>query len=151
MIWSCQLLFSFSTLSIPRTVQWDKVKSKVPFSIRCHSFKLMCHQLHFLQLTNGSSVNFPLWVREICSSRVQLFATPWTVVLQASLSMESSRQECWNGLPFPSPGDLPDPRIEPGSPALQADSLSSESLGKPQFSSLSDTEVSKTFIRCDHM
>ena len=42
-------------------------------------------------------------------SRVQLFATPWTVTYQAPLSMGLSRQECWSGLPFPSPGDLPDP------------------------------------------
>ena len=49
--------------------------------------------------------------------------TPWTVSPQASLSMEFSRQGYWSGLPFPSPGDLPDPGIEPGSPALQADSL----------------------------
>ena len=48
---------------------------------------------------------------------------------QAPLSMGFSRQEYWSGLPFPSPGDLPDPGIEPGSPALQADSLSSEQLG----------------------
>ena len=54
-------------------------------------------------------------------SSVQLFATPWTVAHQASLSMEFSRQEYWSGLPFPSPGDLPDPGIEPGSPSLQAD------------------------------
>ena len=54
-------------------------------------------------------------------SHVQLFAIPWTVVYQASLSMGFSRQEYWSGLPFPSPGDLPDPGIEPGSPALQAD------------------------------
>ena len=45
--------------------------------------------------------------------------------------MEFSRQEYWSGLPFPSPGDLPDPGIEPGSPALQADSLPSEPPGKP--------------------
>ena len=57
-------------------------------------------------------------------SRVQLFATPWTVAHQAPLSMGFSRQEYWSGLPFPSRGDLPDPGIEPGSPALQADSLS---------------------------
>ena len=47
--------------------------------------------------------------------------------------MEFSRQEYWSGLPFPSPGDLPDPGIEPGSPALQADSLPSEPRGKPKF------------------
>ena len=51
-------------------------------------------------------------------SRVRLFATPWTVAYQASPSMGFSRQEYWSGLPFPSPGDLPDPGIEPGSPAL---------------------------------
>ena len=56
-------------------------------------------------------------------SRVRLFATPWTVVYQAPLSMGFSRQECRSGLPFPSPGDLPDPGIEPGSPTLQADAL----------------------------
>ena len=59
-------------------------------------------------------------------SYVQLFATLWTIARQASLSMEFSRQEYWNGLPFLSPGDLPDPGMEPGSPALQADSLQTE-------------------------
>ena len=63
-------------------------------------------------------------------SRVQLFATEWTVALQAPLSMVSSRQECWSGLPFPPPGDLPDPGIESGSSTLQADSLPSEPPGK---------------------
>ena len=57
--------------------------------------------------------------------------TAWTVAHQAPLSMEFSRQEYWSRLPFPSPGDLPDPRIELGSPALQADSLPSEPPGKP--------------------
>ena len=56
-------------------------------------------------------------------SRVQLFATPWTVAHQAPQSMEFSRQEYRSGLPFPSPGDLPDPGIEPGSPALQTDAF----------------------------
>ena len=56
---------------------------------------------------------------------------PWTVACQAPLSMEFSRQEYWSGLPFPSSGDLPDPGIEPGSPAFQADSLTSEPSGKP--------------------
>ena len=51
-------------------------------------------------------------------SRVQLFATPSTVAYQAPPSMGLSRQEYWSRLPFPSPGDLPDPGIEPGSPAL---------------------------------
>ena len=64
-------------------------------------------------------------------SRVRLFGTPWTVAYQAPLSMEFSRQEYWSGLPFPSPGDLPDPGIKPGSPALQADALPSQPSGKP--------------------
>ena len=51
-------------------------------------------------------------------SRVQLFATPWTVAYQAPLSMGFSRQLYWSGLPFPSPRDLPNPEIEPGSPML---------------------------------
>ena len=63
-------------------------------------------------------------------SHVRLFATPWTVAYKSPLSMEFSRQEYWNGLPFPSPGDLPDPGIEPGSPTLQADALPSEPSGK---------------------
>ena len=64
-------------------------------------------------------------------SRVQLFATPWTVAYQAPPSMGFSRQEYWSGMLFPSPGDLPDAGIEPGSPAFQADTLTSEPLGKP--------------------
>ena len=59
------------------------------------------------------------------------FAIPWTVVYQASLSMGFSRQEYWSGLPFPSPGGLPDPAIEPKSSALQADALPSEPPRKP--------------------
>ena len=66
-------------------------------------------------------------------SRVQLFVTPWTVAYQAPLSMGFSRQECWSGLPFPSPGDLPNPGIELSSPALQADALPSEPPGKPRL------------------
>ena len=57
---------------------------------------------------------------------VQLFVTPWTVAHQAPLSTGFSGQEYWSGLPFPSPGDLPNPGIEPRSPALRADSLSFE-------------------------
>ena len=66
-------------------------------------------------------------------SRVQLFATPWTVAHQAPPSMGFSRQEYWSGLPLPSPGDLPDPGIEPRSPALEADALTCEPPGKPLY------------------
>ena len=63
-------------------------------------------------------------------SRVRLFATPWTVANQAPPSMGFSRQEYWSGVPFPSPGDLPDPGIEPRSSTLQADALTSEPPGE---------------------
>ena len=63
-------------------------------------------------------------------SRVRLFVALWTVAYQASPSMGFSRQEYWSGLPFPSPGDLPDPGIKPGSPALEADALTFEPPGK---------------------
>ena len=64
-------------------------------------------------------------------SCVQLFATPWTVAHQAPPSMGFSRPESWSGCPFPSPVDLPDPGIEPRSPTLWAEALTSELPGKP--------------------
>ena len=70
-------------------------------------------------------------VKKWSRSVIWLFATPWTITYQAPPSMGFSRQECWTGLPFPSPGYLPDPGIEPGSPALQAEALPSEPPGKP--------------------
>ena len=66
-------------------------------------------------------------------SRVRLFATLWTLAYQASQSMGFSRQEYWSGLLFASPGDFPNPGIEPGSPALQADTLPTEPPGKPKL------------------
>ena len=65
-------------------------------------------------------------------SCVRLFAIPWTVAYHAPPSTGFSRQEYWTGLPFPSPEALPDPGIEPGSPALQVHALPSEPLGKSQ-------------------
>ena len=61
------------------------------------------------------------------------FAALWTVAHQAPLSMEFSRQEYWSGLPYPSPGDLLNPGIEPWSPALQGSALLSEPPGKPHI------------------
>ena len=81
-----------------------------------------------LELTDTKLIAFSSVQSLSC---VRLFATPWTVAHQAPPSMGFSRQEHWSGLPFPSPGDLPDPGIEPRSPALQADTLSSEPPGKP--------------------
>ena len=77
-------------------------------------------------------------------SRVRLFATPWTVANGAPPSMGFSRQEYWSGLPFPSPGDLPDPGIEPGSPALQADALPSEPPGKSYVESIGECKAKRS-------
>ena len=88
------------------------------------------------------NINVFFWVHWSSSryslSRVQLFVTPWTIGRQAPLSMGFSRQEYWNGLPFPSPGDLPNPGIELGFPALQADSLPSGPPAKPRAASKQD-------------
>ena len=70
------------------------------------------------------------WLGGLVAKSCPTLATPWTVAYQAPLSMGFSRQEYWSGLPFPSPGDLPDPGIEPRSPAWQAGSLPSELQGK---------------------
>ena len=70
-------------------------------------------------------------VHGVAKSWTRLFVTPWSVDHQAPLSKGFSRQEYWRGLPCPPPGDLSDPGIEPLSPALQVDSLSSEPPGKP--------------------
>ena len=80
-----------------------------------------------------SSINkkaYSLKMKVKSLSHVQLFVTPWTVAYQAPLSIGFSRQEYLSGLPFPSPGDLPNPGIEPGSLSLQADALPSEPPGK---------------------
>ena len=67
-------------------------------------------------------------------SHVRLFATPWTVARQVPLSMGFSRQEYWNGLPFPPPEDLPNPGTEPSSPALAGGFFTAEPPGKPKCS-----------------
>ena len=66
-----------------------------------------------------------------CFSHVQLFATLWTIAHQTPLSMGFSKQEYWNGLPFPSPGDLPSPGIEPVSPEVVGRFLTTVPRGKP--------------------
>ena len=85
-------------------------------------------------------------------SPVQPFSTPWTVAYQAPPSVGFSRQECWSGLPFPSSGDLPNPGIEPGSPALQADALPSAPPGKPNSLATIVCEVTQSCpTLCDPM
>ena len=93
------------------------------------------HNLHKIHC-----VQSPLLSLKVKSlSRVRLLATPWTVAHQAPPSTGFSRQQYWSGLPFPSPGDLPDPGIEPRSPALQADALTSEPVPSSDFHHFSRT------------
>ena len=92
-------------------------------------WKTQCTAIHFVHFACKKFPEEPSEVKPL--SRVRLFVTPWTVACQISPSMEFPRQEYWSGLPFPSPGDLPSPRIEPVSPALQADSLTSELSENP--------------------
>ena len=91
------------------------------------SLELSC--FYFLSCQPGLLLH-TMKVKVKSLSCIRLFATPWTVAYQAPPSMEFSRQEYWTGLPFLSPGDLPDPRTWV-SPSLQADSLPSEPPGKP--------------------
>ena len=91
--------------------------------------------------TQGKFSSFPMRlinkVKVKSLSHVWLFGTLWTVAYQAPLSMGFSRQEYWSGLPFPSLRDLPNPGIEPRSPALEADALTSEPPGKIEWIKLS--------------
>ena len=100
---------------------------KIPFKL----FMLPClgegetNSLYYSSVV-CSSMNTLVIVIVKLLSRVRLSGTPWTAAHQAPPSVGFSRQEYWSGLPFPSPGDLPDPEIEPRSPSLQADALTSE-------------------------
>ena len=96
-----------------------------------------------LYILNSYEAKFYVLCEVKSLSRVRLFVTPWTVAYQAPQSVEFSRQENWSGLPFPSPGYLPSPGIEPGSSALQADSLLSKPPGKPQAGGTSITPSTK--------
>ena len=90
---------------------------------------------HDYTLISLMKLSLSEWVKSL--SHVRLLVTPWTVAFQAPPSMGFSRQEYWSGLPFPSPGDLPDPGIEPWSPAFQVDTLTSEPPGKSREDSRS--------------
>ena len=103
-------------------------------------FKLDLEKLEGLEIKLPTSAGGGGLVAKSCLTLV----TPWTVAFQAPLSMGFSRQEYWSGLPFPSPGDLPDPGIEPASPALQADSYQLSYEGSPSsVRSLKKQESSK--------
>ena len=84
-----------------------------------------------------SSTLIPVEVEVLVTESCLAPCDPWTVSHQAPLSVELSRQEYWSGLPFSSLGDVPNPGIEPGSPALQADALPSEPPGSLESESLS--------------
>ena len=128
-------------------LQADSLPTELPAAAAAAAAKLLQSCPTLCNPIDGSPPGFPVpeilqarvleWVTISFSlSHVQLFATPWTVAHQSPLSMEFSRQEYWSGLPFPHPGDLPDPGIKPGSSALQADSLLTELQGKPIFTDI---------------
>ena len=98
-----------------------------PYRIKIHERCAVC--LSRLGWNQGETT----WLKceSVSHSVVLLFGTPWIVARQAPLSVGFARQEYWSGLPFSSPRHLPNPVIEPGSPALQTDSLLSEPPGKP--------------------
>ena len=103
--------------SIESPNKWKRGTNSLSLlDLRCPSFPALGHR--------GS------WCAAF--SCVRLFATPGTVACQAPLSMGFSRQEYWSGLPFPSPGDLPDTGIKPGSPALHVEALPFELPGNPK-------------------
>ena len=93
---------------------------------------MLSHVFSFL-LTLQSMIFSRSIYMHMCHLLSGATATPGMVVRQAPLSIESSRQEYWSGLPFPSPGGLPNPGIRPGSPSLQAYFLPSEPPGKPTY------------------
>ena len=100
-------------------------------------------RLFLLSQTLPGGTQFFCSAMNVCLllSCVRLFVNPWTVAHQAPLSMGFCRQEYWSGLPCPSPGDLPDPGIEPRSPALQANSLPFELPGKPPLLWVTHLEI----------
>ena len=99
-----------------------------------------------LEMQNRPTPSLPSRKVKVKSlSRVRLFAAPRTVAYQASPSMGFSRQEYWSELPFPSPGNFPNPGIKLQSSILEADALTSESPGKPSYKQkqLSSSEKKK--------
>ena len=142
------------------SVMAESFKKKPPPVISVRGNRILGKSFNFLALwvpsmsspgSHNTPVNFfrlfKIWkcsencvVHTLLVTQSWLFGTPWTAAHQAPLSMRFSRQEYWSGLPFPSPGDLPNPGVEPGSPALHADSLPPELLSP--FRLLQNTELS---------
>ena len=112
-------------LSIPLLI-------KVYWCLTCWFPLVRSSQAKFIHFEGESKIVLSIIMKvKVAHSCPTLCDSMDYIVCQAPLSMEFSRQEYWSRLPFPSPGDLPDPGIEPGSPSLQADSLLSEPPGKP--------------------
>ena len=133
-------LFNFSSIFerlnwfLPQALCWVKWYKDQHYNLTNRSHCWSKWQMNQLSAPSKARPTLFYWSEVKSLSRVQLFLTPWTIAYKAPLSMEFSRQEYWSGLPFPSPGDLPHPGIEPRSPALQADTLPSEPPGSPHYS-----------------
>ena len=130
---TCTFLFIAAVFTIAKTWKHPKCPSTDEWvkKMWCiHTWALLSHK----KWNNAISQQ----VKVKLLSHVRLFATSWTVAYQAPQSMGFSRQEFWSGLPFPSPRDLPNPGIEPGSPTLQVDALPSEPPGKPNMDATRD-------------
>ena len=127
--WSFCQIFSWKLLkkSTGNNNLIDKLKSQAETLKKCNW--LLKSNRNYQELDEIKKEAL-LWIKVKSLSCVWLFATPWTVAYQVPPSMGFSRQECRSGLPFPSLGDLPNPGIEPRSPALHADALPSEPPGK---------------------
>ena len=139
---------SLLAFTLDRFMAW--IKNSRFIAVASHPLLLPPPLLYF------SPVLCPLWSEVKSLRHVRLFVIPWTlcdpldcIAHQAPLSLGFSRQEYWSGLPFPSPGDLPDPGIEPRSPTLQADALTSEPLGKPLCSFLQKLNIDSYFPVCN--
>ena len=118
------ILYQLSHKGSPRILQWVAHPFSRGSSWPRNRSRVFCIAVRFFTSWASKEVK---WNRSVVSDSV----TPWTLAYQVPPSMGFSRQEYWSGLPVPSPGDLPDPGIEPGSPTFQADALTSEPPGKP--------------------
>ena len=157
--WTCCLVFQFCISNIPVLLKvagylglsWNQSFNSQPVNREIPRHTLQHQGVHTLAIMKSRLLYRPFQWRTVSRrvfeqgeilvkvkvkslSRVRLFATPWTVAYQASPSMGFSRQECWSGLLFLSPGDLPDPETEPWFSTFQVDSLLSEPPGKPNIS-----------------
>ena len=134
-------------------IAWLQLFGREFFKISCFIFK-NCFELYWYQTVRAIADTHCIIIIFFLLSyfgHVGLYMIPWTVALQAPLSVEFSRWEYWSGLPFPSPEDLPNSAIEPESPALQADSLPVELHGKSFLEAISEMQIKimSFFQKCD--